>query len=295
MYKGLSYAIEAIDSALKQDYSNKEIVVSDDFSHECLFNSLKSRYSHLEEVRLSRNRENLGRVMNYNKLLYELSKGELILCLDGDDVILDPELISKSVRLLEMYPEAVFVQSRIYRCVEKPTTTIFNDDSYIIYSSDDYIYNIWGSNRFNHQTTIYYSQKAKTINFYTADIISSDAESIARLGMTGPVIMRNERGVFWRNHGENASEIVSIKLLVNNAIVISNNLYEALSIHNPKKQHQNNIFRKKITIQLITPLFLRAVMSLNLPWIVKLTKFLPFYTTQYTWTYILHKLKKSSY
>jgi len=290
VYNNLQYAIEAIDSALSQTYPNKEIVISDDSVQGILYAELEQHYLDRPEIRLYRNKHNIGRVKNYNKLLYKLSTGEYILCLDGDDIILDNNLVSKSIDLIRQYPEVVFVQSRLFRGKEKPQFESFEDNSYKIFSPVDYIYKVFGTNRFNHQTTVYNADRAKEINFYIEDILSSDAESLVRLGMTGSVILRNEKAVFWRNHGDNASETVNIPELIKNAKVLTNNLYDAVTEINPRNKLGNKRFKNKLKIQLLSPIFFKSIQSRQWSGLMKLIRYLPCYFNSSTIHYLSNKL-----
>ena len=96
-YNKASYLKEAIDSALSQNYQNKEILIVDDGSTD---NSQEiiNAYAHREKVRIIY-QENQGVVTTRNNAIME-AKGEFILQLDGDDK-LHPEFLKWTVPILE--------------------------------------------------------------------------------------------------------------------------------------------------------------------------------------------------
>jgi glycosyltransferase involved in cell wall biosynthesis len=94
------YIGQAVKSALQQDWPELEVVVSDDGSSDDTQHVLE-KYHDDERVRLSRNAENLGRVGNYRKCLYELANGDWALILDGDDYLIDSSYISKAMSLAQ--------------------------------------------------------------------------------------------------------------------------------------------------------------------------------------------------
>ena len=92
---------EAIEGAFAQTYQPLEIVLSDDCSADRTFEIMREMaegYRGPHRVVLSRNERNLGIVGNLNKMM-ELSRGELVLKSDGDDV----SLPHRAERLVEAW------------------------------------------------------------------------------------------------------------------------------------------------------------------------------------------------
>jgi glycosyltransferase involved in cell wall biosynthesis len=89
---------EAIESALKQDYKDKEVIIIDDNSSDhtpflaCLYPTLG--------VRVIGNKTNLGIGANLTKCMRE-AKGEYIIYLCGDDLFCDTLVVSDMVRIFE--------------------------------------------------------------------------------------------------------------------------------------------------------------------------------------------------
>ncbi|RZK17509.1 MAG: glycosyltransferase family 2 protein [Flavobacterium sp.] len=99
---------KAIESALAQDYSNLEIVVSDncstDGSHEVI-----QAYTKDPRIKYSRQDVNIGMLPNFKKASEELAAGEYISFLSSDDYFTYPKFISDAVQLVNNYPDVVIV------------------------------------------------------------------------------------------------------------------------------------------------------------------------------------------
>lgn len=95
---------EAIESALKQDYKNIELIIVDDCSPHKL-DKIAQQYSNDPRVRYYRNKENLGKVSivhNWNKCL-EYARGEYFVLLCDDDLLL-PNFVTSLLELADKYP-----------------------------------------------------------------------------------------------------------------------------------------------------------------------------------------------
>lgn len=80
------YLSSSLDSLLKQDYPNLEIIVSDDCSGDGSFELIKSMVSTNDaRVTVRRNKTNLGIGGHINTLM-KLAKGELTVVFAGDDI-----------------------------------------------------------------------------------------------------------------------------------------------------------------------------------------------------------------
>ncbi len=107
-YNRVHYLGDAIDSALGQDYSNFEVIVSDNASTDGTENTVQ-KYLSDPRFRYFRNEKNLGSGPNYRKLLYEYAAGEFGHYLTDDDYFIDPRHLSKAARILREHGvKAVF-------------------------------------------------------------------------------------------------------------------------------------------------------------------------------------------
>jgi glycosyltransferase involved in cell wall biosynthesis len=93
---------------LAQDYPNFELVISDncstDGSEEVIM-----RYTHDPRVRYSRNEKNIGMVLNFQKVFFELAAGEYITHLSSDDYFSNPKFLSKAVEMFQEHPDVSII------------------------------------------------------------------------------------------------------------------------------------------------------------------------------------------
>jgi glycosyltransferase involved in cell wall biosynthesis len=104
-YNADRWIAEAIDSALNQTYPNKEVIVVDDGSSD---RSLEIIKSYSDRIRWE-TQPNQGGNVTRNRLL-ELSSGEWLQYLDGDDYLL-PDKVNKQMQFLAHVPHTDVVYS----------------------------------------------------------------------------------------------------------------------------------------------------------------------------------------
>lgn len=108
-----TYLAEAIESALKQDYQNIELVIVNDKSPYDLC-SVVSQF-HDDRIRYYENEENLGGknvVRSWNRCL-EYARGEFFVLLCDDDILM-PNFVSELLALANKYPKCNVFHARRY-------------------------------------------------------------------------------------------------------------------------------------------------------------------------------------
>ena len=103
-YERPIYLKECIDSILKNDYKNYEVVISDD--HSSKINEIEATiepYLIYENIRFIKQPRNLGMSDNWN-FLVEQAKGEFIIML-GDDDKLYPHSLSRIKKYIDNFPD----------------------------------------------------------------------------------------------------------------------------------------------------------------------------------------------
>lgn len=117
---------QAIESALSQDYSNLEVVVSDNHSEDDT-QEIVEKYYNDTRFKYFRNHENIGMVGNWRKALKDYIDGDFFMILSDDDYLIDNEYISKAVALLEKNPDIHLVCANGY-IIDEPLKKYFEVD-----------------------------------------------------------------------------------------------------------------------------------------------------------------------
>jgi len=218
-YCQTEYIIRAVESALMQDYGNIEIIVSDD-SPTTETELILKPYIENKSIQYIHNQPRLGRVMNYRTCLYEFAKGEWLVNLDGDDYFIDNQFISSAIESINNDKSIVFTiangtvklpdGSEITKKI--PATA----SPFKKVSGKTYFKNFATGRGFFHLTILYNVEKAKEIDFYRKDILSTDIESVLRLALTGNVILLDRNVGVWYLHNNNTSSNADLNEFIKN-------------------------------------------------------------------------------
>ena len=230
-YNQAEYLAQAIQSALDQDYSDLEIIVSDDASTDST-EMISQRFRLNPRVSVNRNTINLGRVGNYRKCLNELSNGDWVLMLDGDDYLCDQSYISKAINAASVDPDIDLMFANAARLREDLDGQIQPADENrdlpkTIEGCELFLLLASKSVSLFHNTCLYKRRKAIAMDFYRSNIISSDWESLHRYILTGKVAYLNEVAAVWRIHGRNATRLISAQQRIDNLKVITGSYQQA--------------------------------------------------------------------
>lgn len=239
-YNQEEYIVETVNSALSQTYKNIEVIVSDDSTNDKTKDVLKvfdaeSRFTY------SKNKKNLGRVANYNHLLYNLSNGEYVLNLDGDDYLSYNNFIEEAVELFLENRQLVLVGGKYQKLNSETNTLIPNPSKFDGLSEKTFILDGFksavvdlDSTGMGHLTELYNAALAKKIGFYNQDYITSDSESILRLIMHGEIGFINKYVGVWRYHTLNASQFSDNKEFYASLEAFDSVYNYALKLEKPK-------------------------------------------------------------
>lgn len=128
VFNGEHYLAECLDSILAQDFSDLEILVSDDVSTDSSLEIIKRFASRDARIRWWKNPRHLGLTANSNACLNE-ARGEYVKFVHQDDKLLSAGAIQKMVTLLDEHPGAVLVGSRQHLTGTDSLPAIFSDQS----------------------------------------------------------------------------------------------------------------------------------------------------------------------
>lgn len=112
-YNRKDYLKESIDSILKQDYPNIDIIVIDDCSTDGT-NILMKNYEKNSSVIYIRNEKNCGPGSNRKKAFENYANGDYILFLDDDDYLIDTNYITKAVDFHKKHAKISFVAANVF-------------------------------------------------------------------------------------------------------------------------------------------------------------------------------------
>jgi len=218
-YNQSAFILNAINSALDQNYPNLEVIVGDDASTDTTSEILKT----IDDSRLKivRNTFNLGRVGNYRNLLYNHASGDYVVNLDGDDYYTDSDFIAEAVRTINPHKNAVMVVAKIatksqnHESVSRLPPIDFALGKNVLSNLPNRSYCVM------HMGVIYNREAAIKIDFYRSPTISSDWESIYRLMLRGRVNYLNRVVGVWRIHGDNETLECNLEKLLDNLTIWS--------------------------------------------------------------------------
>lgn len=207
------YIIQAVESAVCQDYSFKQIIVSDDSENDLTERKLKS-FIDSKKIEYKRNIRRIGRVANYRKLLFELAAGEWVIMLDGDDYFVDSSYISKAVKLISTDRTLVLIGGRILQVNSQGMTEA---DAGLTVTRTIFA----GTDVFtahylvpHHQTCLYKRTLACSLSFYRHESAGSDSESLFRLCLYGSVGYFMHPCSAWRVHEKNTTFTRDLRLQI---------------------------------------------------------------------------------
>lgn len=108
---GEDYLAEAIESVLAQDFTDFELIITDNASTDRTAEICQTYASKDARIRVHRHAKNLGAAPNFNSA-FELSKGEYFKWVAHDDLI-TPDYLMKCVAVLDRNPEIVLCHSLV--------------------------------------------------------------------------------------------------------------------------------------------------------------------------------------
>lgn len=255
-YNFKDHILRAINSALNQDYPDLEVIVLDDMSKDGCWDIINSFYEDLREeekkrIKIYRNENNLGRTKTYKKLLYELSKGDLVLMLDGDDYLYDNSVISTAIsKFIENYNKDIvavmggFVKydSSVKKYFENIPPTKLVDGFNLVMKYPNIFY--------SHGAVLYDRRKALELDFYRAGIISDDLESHLRFFLRGKVLYINKIFYVWNVTDLSATNKTTYFDFLDNIKKLTDSVYlDGVSLW-PERKKVFNLWKKRSFLKL---------------------------------------------
>lgn len=274
-YNQEKYIARAIRSALSQDYPNLQVIVSDDCSTDKTFDVAKKLES--QKLKVFRNERNLGRVANYRHMLYNLSEGEWVVNLDGDDYYRDNSFISEAINLLQRHPSCVMYVGAA-SSQDEQTGVIYHAPIFLkkditLLKGTDYVLNFYKYGQIGqHFAALYNRAIALETDFYLLDSLGADTDSICRLALKGDVLIQKKLVGVWTSHQANASYSLNLSS-VNKEFGMLENIADAARQYLPSmkvdqwlKESKELKFKQALYASLPSLRFKQAVAVLTKHW-----------------------------
>ena len=261
-YRQIQLLEKAISSALMQDYSNLEIIISDDSSGTCEVLDLIAKFND-PRLQLNINKNNLGRAKNYRVLLNDLAKGKYVTLLNGDDYFIDNTYISTAVNLLDSDESIslVFggVEKEILSSGERLKDT-YHDKLDAIVDGNWYFINYPKGFSIPHVSSVYRRQEAIDIDFYRINSMSQDWESFLRIILNKKIAIVKKIVAIKTQHQSNVTKTKELSNFKDNAayLYIVHAFVKNLDIFSPQEIDDwlNKLLRRHHTKWLIKIWFL---------------------------------------
>jgi len=128
---------QLVASFINQDYSNKELIISDDSTNKSV-EEVAKKYKN-QDVHIHKNKQNLGYSKNLLQAMLEAT-GQFVLILGDDDLLVSRHALSAYVSIFEKYPEVNYIYSNGVQFSNKlkieHLTDIFYKDTYFNRGND---------------------------------------------------------------------------------------------------------------------------------------------------------------
>lgn len=207
-YNQSQFITEAVASALRIDYPNLEVVVTDDCSTDDTQHVLQ-QMDGIERFRYVRNTQNLGRVGNYHNTVHNVAKGDWCINLDGDDYYTSESFISDAISLIQsLEPHNIVAYCYAHTNLDLikkiiPYTEI--DENRILVEGRDYFLNYFKYGGFSHMDVLYNRCAGTNIDLYTLPYQASDFHALVRIFLLGDIVLDRRNSGHWRVHGNNTT------------------------------------------------------------------------------------------
>lgn len=123
-YNRKKYLDEAIESVLGQTYKNIEIIIIDDFSTDGTYEWITKKYG--DKIEIYRNTKNKGPGINRKLALEKYAKGDYVMFLDDDDLLINKSYFEKAINFFLKHPKLSMVSAPhiVYNTMDQSNTEI---------------------------------------------------------------------------------------------------------------------------------------------------------------------------
>ena len=222
VYNGSKYIIDTLNSIVKQNYSNFELIIIDDCSTDGSFKIINQWAIGKVGISLSKNEKNLGVVKVCNKLL-EQAKGHYLQFFSQDDIML-PNKITDQIKIFETNKDCSMIFSDVstidadgnllHKSYFKYQNVVLDK----IYLNDITKYLL----RFNFipaTSALLKTSVIKQLGGFDESLHFEDLDMWLRISISHKIYYHDEITVLYRNHSESQMNSLKTRITVNESLL----------------------------------------------------------------------------
>ncbi len=210
-YNRSEWIIDAIESALKQNYSNIEIIISDNCSTDGT-KSIVAKYLLNSKIKFYENESNIGMFLNFDNAIKSLANGKYFVILNSDDILINNSFISDCVDLVNLDSKLFLIKSKsayfTKKSVNFQTYNVGNFYSKVFKSGSEAFLNYTGSEDLSWAGVFVNRNEFLKLNVFNSNNNNTyfDVVSNLQLMILGNVYFFDKISYLIRDHNERLSK-----------------------------------------------------------------------------------------
>lgn len=215
-----SFIPKAVESALKQSFTDWELIILDDDSKDATETILAPYRAQDSRIKYYKNSPALGICGNRNKGL-ALATGKYIAVLDSDDFWLDQDKLQKQYNFLEQNSDYVLVGSNIKIINEEG---VFIKETNFATEDGEIRNKILKDNQIPHSSVLIRKDAINNIGGYNKSLSCvEDLDLFLKLGLKGKLKNLSEATTTYTRHTEGFSQKRKREMAINHAKIVWKN------------------------------------------------------------------------
>lgn len=252
-----TYLERAVSHAFAQNYANFEVVVSNNASTDDTAKILKGLKIKYPQLIIVQHDELLSLNTHWDKVIKEVSNGEIILLIPDDDVIVDVNYISNAVSLFSKYPTVGLVFANYYY-VNKEFSRIKNIEAeFEEFIPKEFLFENYNKELFgiqgvgvSHLTTLFLRKAYQETDGFDLNCMSPDTYLWLKILLSYDAAFIKEKVAEYLIHDGNLSTTATIKQRYSETLIAS-------KIEQFARNHMKNESFIKNTISRMDEIFYR--------------------------------------
>lgn len=222
----------AIQSVLAQDYSNLEIIISDNCSTDNTYEVME-KYLSNPKIRYYKNEQNIGMIPNYKIATEQRTKGDYITYVSSDDYLINTSFISQAVNIINAHKNVLIVFGKNQTFIEEKNKLIDDRTHYLFneefMSGKDVFIRFAKTKALGWGAAFIKKSELISLHIFSSKSTSLDYEANLLLMLKGNIGFIKEPTYVWRIHNNQVSQLKTANDVINNYSYILNPYSYALS------------------------------------------------------------------